>query len=180
MGAFTVHDLHHVYILGEHNENVLGGHGEPDLYIAFVADEIFLGLPGRLFQCRRVGDTYFLVAGQKNVHIRILCVAFPNGLFLGHRLIVKAVDKGLVAVDIVAALVQLAEIRAQQMMDGGIQAAAHAQITSEVLALCIDQKITLSNMFRELMLYELMIAWAAAECNRRNDILKICYNKQKT
>ena len=67
-------------------------------------------------------------------------------------MVVKTVDKCLIAVYFVASLVQLAEIRAQQMMDGGIQAAAHAQITSEVLSLCVDQKITLSDKVRQQML----------------------------
>ena len=61
--------------------------------------------------------------------IPVLFVAFPDGLFLGHGLVVEAVDEGLIAVNFIAALVQLPQIRAQKMTDGAVQTAAHAQIT---------------------------------------------------
>ena len=67
-------------------------------------------------------------------------MALPNGLFRGHRLIVEAVDKGPFAVDFIAPLVQLAEIRTLQMADSGVQAVAYAKITFQVFALGIDQK----------------------------------------
>ena len=86
-----------------------------------------------------MGNADPFAAGQKDVHIRVFCVALPDGLLRGHRLIIKAVDECPLAVNLVAALVQPAQVRAQQMADGGVQAAAHAQEAFDVLALCIDQ-----------------------------------------
>ena len=47
-GAAAIHDLDHMRILGEDDENVLGGHREPGLHAAFVANEVLIGLLAHL------------------------------------------------------------------------------------------------------------------------------------
>ena len=97
-------------------------------------------------------------------------MSFPDGLFSGHGLIVKAVDEYLVTVYFIAALGKLGQICSLQIMDGGIQALALAQITVQILAFCIDhikiplrQKCdTVSNFF--------IIAWNDEESNTWKNI----------
>lgn len=141
--TFTIHDLDHMNILGINNQNVFSRHREPGLHRALKADEIFICFTDGFRQCLHIGDTDFFMAGQQHVNISILNVALPNGLLLGHSLVVKAVDEYLIAVNFVAALHQTAQIRSLQVPDGGVQCLTLSQITMQVFAFCIDHKTTL-------------------------------------
>ena len=57
-----------------------------------------------------------------------------------HGLIVKAVYKYVVAVDLIAALYQGAQICGLEKTDGGIHLGADAKIAIQILAFCIDHR----------------------------------------
>ena len=90
-------------VLGEDDEDVLGGHGEPAHDRAFKAHKILIGLADSLGQQVHIGDADFFIAGQQHMDIGIADVTFPDGLILRHGPVIKAVDEDLVAVDCVAA-----------------------------------------------------------------------------
>ena len=125
-------------ILGIDDEDIFGGHGEPGHDGAVVADEIFFRLPDSFLQHFHIGDTDLLLTGQQHVNVAVLNVAFPDGLFLGHGLVVETVDKGLIAVDFVAAFGQLSQVGGEDVADGSIQALAQAQIAFQIFALGLD------------------------------------------
>ena len=109
-GAFAVDHLDHVNVFGVDNEDILGGHGQPGFHFAFEAYEILFGLPDGFLQHVHIGDADLFLAGQQHVDVTVLDMAFPDGLLLGHGLVVETVDKSLAAVDFVAALVQGAQV----------------------------------------------------------------------
>ena len=118
--AVAVHDLDHVDVFGEDDEDVLGGHGEPAHDLALEAHEILLGFADRLGQKIHIGDTDLFIAGQQHMDIGIADVTFPDGLILRHGPVIKAVDEDLVAVDCVAAHCQGTQVGVLQEADATV------------------------------------------------------------
>ena len=164
-GAFTVDDLDHMDIFGEDDEDIFGGHGEPALDFAFEAYKILFHLPDGFLQSFDIGNTDQLLAGQQYMDIGILDVAFPDGLLLGHGLVIEPVDENLVSVHFIAALDQLGQIGGLDMADSGIHGIADAEIPVQILALCINHKINTSLAEIDMGFDFLMISWSQKECN---------------
>ena len=131
--------LDHVNVFREDNEDILSGHGEPALNLAFEANKVIFGLADSLGQHIHIGDTDLFLAGQQYMDVTVLNMTFPDRLVRCHGLVIKAIDKSLIPVDFVSAFGQLGEICGQQIANSGIQTVTQAEIAFEILPFCINQ-----------------------------------------
>ena len=104
------------------------------------AYKVFLFFPDGLCQMLHVGNTDFFMAPQQHMDITIGNMSLPQGLFLGHGVIVKAVDKGVVSVNVVSAHGKLLRVAVEDGLDGGIQGLALAQIPGQVFLFRVNHQ----------------------------------------